>query len=161
VAFRDYVLSPEAAALHHVGLTVSDLDASLVFYRDVLELDVIDVLDVDGPEISRLVGVPGAHLRIAFLRLVGIQLELLEYVEPEQRTYGRRNSDVGAAHVCFRITDLDAAHAELTAHGVEFLSEPLRVADGPHAGRGIVYFRDPDGITLELLEDAREPGPGG
>ncbi|HZQ03047.1 MAG TPA: VOC family protein [Gaiellaceae bacterium] len=161
MSFRDFVLDARAPALHHVGLTVSDLDRSLAFYRDVLELELLEVLDVSGPEIGRSVGVAGAELRIAFLRLAGLQLELLEYTAPEQRVYERRNSDVGAAHVCFRVSDLDGAYRELSARGVGFVSEPFRIAEGRHAGRAIVYFRDPDEITLELLEDANVPGAGG
>src|SRR2546426_10986253 len=104
MGFRDFVLSRQAPGLHHVGLTVSDLDRSLAFYQDVLELELLEILDVTGPDIGRAVDVEGARLRIAFLRLAGLQLELLDYIEPEQRVYERRNSDVGAAHVCFRVS---------------------------------------------------------
>jgi catechol 2,3-dioxygenase-like lactoylglutathione lyase family enzyme len=153
-------VSPREPALHHVGLTVFDLDRSLAFYCNMFELARPGVVNVTGPEIGRSVGVDRARLRIAFLQLAGVKLELLEYLDPEQRVYERRNSDVGAAHVCFRVSDIDAAYADLAAKGAEFISEPLRITDGRHAGRAIVYLRDPDGITLELLEDADEPGVG-
>jgi catechol 2,3-dioxygenase-like lactoylglutathione lyase family enzyme len=63
--------------------------------------------------------------------------------------------------VCVRVTDLPGAYRKLAAKGVDFLTEPLTIAQGPNAGRTIVYFRDPDDFTLELLEDANEPGVGG
>lgn len=161
MSFREHVLGSDGPTLHHVAVTVSDLERSLAFYCDVFDLERPEVIAISGPDIGRSVGVEGASLRLVFLQLAGVKLELLEYADTEQRVYERRNSDVGAAHVCFRVTDLPGAYRKLAAKGVDFLTEPLTIAQGPNAGRTIVYFRDPDDFTLELLEDANEPGVGG
>jgi catechol 2,3-dioxygenase-like lactoylglutathione lyase family enzyme len=55
---------------------------------------------------------------------------------------------VGAAHLAFVVGDIQAAYEELTAEGVEFLSEP----NTDRYGERWVYFRDPDGITVELMQ---------
>jgi catechol 2,3-dioxygenase-like lactoylglutathione lyase family enzyme len=56
---------------------------------------------------------------------------------------------VGAAHLCFAVSDLRDSYDELRADGVEFLSEPRE----DQFGTGWVYMRDPDGNTVELLQD--------
>src|SRR3954469_25813187 len=55
--------------LHHVGITVKDLDASIRFYHDVLGLQFSNEPSpwFDGPELGPAVGVPGAALRQASL----------------------------------------------------------------------------------------------
>lgn len=139
-------------SIHHVGVTVRSLERSLRFYREMLDLEPFAVMGISGSEISGSVGVPGAELSLAFIRLGETQLELLEYRSPHGRDYSLRNNDVGAAHVCFQVDDIEAAYEKLRAKGVEFTSPPLRVESGEFAGRAIAYFRDPDGVTLELLE---------
>lgn len=58
---------------------------------------------------------------------------------------------MGAVHVCFEVDDIDAVYSELTARGVEFSVEPARQS-GPIEGQRCCYFRDPDGIQLELWQ---------
>jgi extradiol dioxygenase family protein len=52
------------------------------------------------------------------------------------------------------VPDIDKAFAELTAKGIEFYSEPNVVDEGVLSGWRWVYFHDPDGIPLELVEVA-------
>jgi catechol 2,3-dioxygenase-like lactoylglutathione lyase family enzyme len=52
-------------------------------------------------------------------------------------------------HFAFSVVDLDAACAELSAHGVPFLVEPREYPWGRSA-----YLRDPDGRLVELAEDS-------
>ena len=63
--------------LYHVGLTVSDLDCSLDWYRKVLGLEAEFIAFGDGPELSKAVGVADTVLRFAMLDLGNAYLELL------------------------------------------------------------------------------------
>jgi catechol 2,3-dioxygenase-like lactoylglutathione lyase family enzyme len=137
--------------VHHVGLTVSDLDRSFAFYERLLGRLRDFSTESEGPVLSRAVGVPEARLRFGFITLGDVHLELLEYRNPRRDRYELSNADVGAPHVCFEVTDLSEAMAALAADGVDFYSEPLHIDDGPLAGYSFVYFDDPDGITLELF----------
>src|SRR4051812_49764590 len=76
--------------LHHVGITVKDLEASVRFYHDVLGLDFSNEPSpwFDGPELGPAVGVPGAALRQVSLLLGDTTLELLEYRSPPSETGG-------------------------------------------------------------------------
>jgi len=88
-------------------------------------------------------------------------LELLEYRTPPSDTERPLLSHCrGATHVAFQVDDIAAAKAELEARGVEFYSDVNVVDDGVLAGWRWVYFADPDGYPLELVENAYER-PGG
>ena len=144
-------------ALHHVGITVNDLDASIRFYHDVLGLAFVNEPSpwFEGEELSRGVGVPGAGLRQVSLLVGDTTLELLEYKSPpSETTRPLRSNSQGASHVAFLVDDIELAKAELEAKGIEFYGPVNVVDEGVLAGWRWVYFEDPDGYPLELVEVA-------
>ena len=150
-------------AQSHVGITVRDLDESVRFYHDLLGLEIATEPSpwFDGPDLGRGVGVPGAALRQVCLRLGDTLLELLEYRTPPSATDRPLLSHcIGASHVAFQVSDIAGAVAEMKAAGVEFYSGINVVDEGVLAGWRWVYFADPDGYPLELVENAYER-PGG
>ncbi|HEX3225758.1 MAG TPA: VOC family protein [Gaiellaceae bacterium] len=143
--------------LHHVGITVKDLEASIRFYHDVLGLEFSNEPSpwFDGPELGPAVGVPGAALRQVSLLLGDTTLELLEYKSPQSETSRPLvSNNIGATHVAFQVDDIEAKKAELEASGIEFYSDVNTVDEGVLAGWRWVYFEDPDGYPLELVEVA-------
>jgi len=143
--------------LHHVGITVKDLDASIRFYHDVLGLQFSNEPSpwFDAPELGPAVGVPGAALRQVSMVLGDTTLELLEYKSPPSETAEPlKSNSVGASHVAFRVEDIEATKAELEAKGISFYSDVNVVDEGVLAGWRWVYFEDPDGYPLELVEVA-------
>jgi catechol 2,3-dioxygenase-like lactoylglutathione lyase family enzyme len=150
-------------AQSHVGITVRDLDRSVRFYHDLLGLEIATEPSpwFDGPELGHGVGVPGAALRQVCLRLGDTLLELLEYRAPPSPTgHPLQSHCIGASHVAFQVADIRAAKADLESAGVEFYSDINVVDEGVLAGWRWVYFPDPDGYPLELVENAYER-PGG
>jgi len=73
---------------------------------------------------------------------------------PASSTSPVPNNYLGAAHVCFKVDDVHATKAELESKGVTFYSDVNVVDEGPLAGWRWVYFSDPDGLALELVEVA-------
>jgi catechol 2,3-dioxygenase-like lactoylglutathione lyase family enzyme len=143
--------------MHHVGITVKDLEASLRFYHDVLGLEFRNEPSpwFDAPELGPAVGVPGAALRQVSLALGDTTLELLEYRTPPSDTAAPlKSNNRGASHVGFLVDDIHAKKAELEAKGVTFYSDVNVVDEGVLAGWRWVYFDDPDGYPLELVEVA-------
>ena len=138
--------------VHHVGITVRDLEESLQWYERIFDVKPEFIAEGTGPDLARAVGVPDVNLRFAFLRFGSCVLELLHYDNDRQETFDRSNADVGSAHVCIEVPDLQNAYADLQAKGIEFLAPPLHIDDGPLAGGAFVYFKDPNGVTLELFQ---------
>jgi catechol 2,3-dioxygenase-like lactoylglutathione lyase family enzyme len=144
-------------ALHHVGITVKDLDASIRFYHDVLGLPFSNEPSpwFDAPELGPAVGVPGAGLRQVSLLLGDTMLELLEYKSPpSDTTQPLQSNNIGASHVAFLVDDIHETVVDLSSKGISFFSDVNVVDEGVLAGWRWVYFADPDGYPLELVEVA-------
>ena len=143
----------------HFSFTVSDIDASVGFYRDLLGLELIHQQDQSNEYTRQLVGYPDAELRIAQLVVPGQpravsshDLELVEYLVPRGPGYGLGRHRPGASHLAFCVPDAWADHARLSAAGVRFVSEPQAITAGINQGGWTCYFLDPDDITLELVQ---------
>jgi catechol 2,3-dioxygenase-like lactoylglutathione lyase family enzyme len=138
-------------ALEHPALSVSDLERSLAFYRDLLGCRLIRVIEPrDDDYLGTVAGVPGARARIAHLELGGVMLELFEYVRPRGRPLpaDHTQADHGWIHAAFCSDNVRGDAARLREQGVELLSEPVEFRPGVW----VVYFRGPDGETLELRQ---------
>jgi catechol 2,3-dioxygenase-like lactoylglutathione lyase family enzyme len=143
--------------LHHVGITVKNLENSIRFYHDLLGLEFSNEPSpwFEGEELGRAVGVPGAALRQVSLVLGDAMLELLEYKSPPSETARPLGShSLGASHVAFLVDDIEAKKAELEEKGISFYSDVNVVDGGVLAGWRWVYFEDPDGYPLELVQVA-------
>jgi lactoylglutathione lyase len=146
-------MSGFALSANHVGVTVSDLRRSIAFYRDLLGFHVAyERGEVTAEYMPRLVGIPGARLKIAGLDIPGLHLDLLEYIEPKGAVSAGPTADVGNVHLGFTVDDMWAAYRSLVAAGVRFKSEPISPTVGPNQGGWAVYFVDPDGVTLEMIQ---------
>ncbi len=144
-------------AMHHVGITVSDLERGIDFYHGVLGLGFAAEPSpvFDDPALGPAVGVPGAALRQVSLALADGFLELLEYTRPASPIDAPLPQNaLGAQHVAFLVDDIHAVKADLEAKGVRFYSEVNAVDEGVLAGWRWVYFSDPEGNALELVEIA-------
>jgi glyoxylase I family protein len=145
----------------HIGITVRDMDKALAFYRDVLGMEQLGEATFSGEEASRLTRPPGTVLRAVYMRGgKGIKvppLELLHFVQPHSATtspYPQLNNP-GITEVAFMVDDIEAVYNELQARGVEFYSPPQLFELGGYKAKA-VYFLDPDGTTLELIQNVKE-----
>jgi len=144
-------------SLHHTGLTVRDLDASLRFYCDLLGMEVLFEAEREGGYFAAIVGYPDAHVRMAHLAFPGSEhrLEIFQYIRPPSQGDPAEPRHVGITHVCFAVHDIRPLYDRLLALGVEFTSPPVLVDQGVSAGGYGVYLRDPDGIIVELFQPPR------
>lgn len=141
--------------LNHVGITVSNLECSIDFYVGLGFGAPPEhwVFTIEGEWIARLVAEPGAVIRVAFLPMDDLVLELLEYQSPEgEKTNTRPNRDAGAMHVALNVDDVDAIYERLKDR-VSFNSPPQTVETGPWAGNKVAYFSDPDGTPVEFVQN--------
>lgn len=141
--------------LHHVGLTVSDLEGSIEFYCAVLGCVVRERSQSDGPDIETLTGVADARILTADLELQnGAILELIQYLTPGAERLVQHRHQPGHTHIGFLVDDVDAAYDRLTAQGSTPSSRPVVINEPGSAWDGVraLYAYDPDGRTVECLE---------
>jgi len=141
--------------LHHVGLTVSDLDASVEFYCAVLGCAVRERSQSSGLEVDTLTGVAEAHIVTADLQLPrGEILELVQYLTPAGVPLAQQRNQPGHTHIGFQVPDVDAAYDRLMTHGAVPTSRPVTINEPGSAWDGVraLYACDPDGRTIECLE---------
>ena len=140
-------------AADHTGITVTNLERSIAFWQDVLGFELSHRAHHTGELASEVTGVPGAEISIAVLKGYGHKIELLEYLAPANRkNVDLRPCDVGSVHVALMVDNLDAVLSTIAASGWRAAGEPQTLNTGPNTGKRVVYVRDPDGTTIELMQ---------
>ena len=155
---EDPVVQPGAGVVGilHGGISVSDMDASLAFYRDGLGLPLkLDAMR-DTPYLHETLDLPFSEIRYVLLEIPGApgsSVELLEYRGLETMPAAARPCDPGSGHLCLQVQDAAAAYARMTSLGYRARSAGVVDIDsGVNAGGKIVYIADPDGFWVELME---------
>jgi catechol 2,3-dioxygenase-like lactoylglutathione lyase family enzyme len=142
--------------VHHIGINVSDLDRSIAFYRGLFAVEPLFVNDMRGEGLSTGAGVPGADVRFCMMKISNVILEMIEWRSPKLPAPTDEGPYAGGFHIAFEVPDIEAAHATLSARGIEFVAKPHRfVADDAApaiVGATFVYFKDPEGIGLEIYQ---------
>ena len=147
--------------MHHTSLTVADMERSLGFYRDLLDMPVVADQGGKGGYLAKVTGFTDVDLRVVFVKptpgaytpgYTGELIELIEYRSPKGTPADVRTCNPGAAHLCFVIDDIHPLYEKLHSAGITFRSEPQAIVAGRHKGGFSCYLLDPDGVTIELMQ---------
>lgn len=122
-------------ATHHVAVICSDEAKALDFYVNKL-----------GFAVEKEAWRETQQDWLRMLRLGDTVIELFIKADAPQRP--TEPEALGLRHLAFRVSDIEAAVAWLHARGIE--TEPIR--EDPYNGGRLAFFRDPDGLPLELHE---------
>jgi catechol 2,3-dioxygenase-like lactoylglutathione lyase family enzyme len=146
---------PVAAGLHHVGMSVADLDAALAFWERFLGKPARWKTVLDRPYLAQVVGYRGISIRAAFVDLPGGNtLELLDYQTSNRTANPQATANPGNMHLCLAVHDADSAWRLAVESGARPVSPagPVEIDGGPNKGAKAAYLRIHDGITLELFQ---------
>lgn len=123
----------------HIALICSDYERSKAFYTGVLGCTVVqEQYRAERDSWKCDLALNGRYL-----------LELFSFPQPPPRPSGPEAC--GLRHLAFQVADLDAAISDLMASGIAV--EPVR-RDETRNGARFTFFKDPDGLPLELCEAA-------
>ncbi|HWL26721.1 MAG TPA: VOC family protein [Ureibacillus sp.] len=143
----------------HTSFTVSNIEKSIAFYRDILGLTLIHEQIQHNEYTAKLVDYPNAHLKVAMFGITNKQmgasghvLELVEYVHPEGEYVPVGTAHTRSAHFAFEVDDIFTLVQKLKDAGIKFKSDVVNILEGRNKGGYTVYFYDPDNITLELVQ---------
>lgn len=135
--------------LHHVGVSVRNMDASIHFYCDLLGWKLLRRCGFGSSEMDRITNLRGARGEVAMIQMGRGCLELFQFTEPGAKgnPSSRQVSDHGISHFSVSVRNLREVFKRLVSCGVEFHCEPQQFGDTL-----ATYLRDPDGNVVELLE---------
>jgi len=139
---------------NHSGFVVKNIDNQVEFYRNVLGLKVIRKSN-PGPEGSRHTGIPNAYRALVFLgkEQDGHLIELVQFIKPQINNDGHvPNTYIGAAHICFNVTNLKQMYKNMVEKNMEFITEPITRISETGDTITICYGQDPEGNWLEFIE---------
>ncbi|ACN84002.1 VOC family protein [Brachyspira hyodysenteriae] len=142
----------------HIGLTVSDMERSINFYRDVLGLTLIGEALMEGEETDALFAMNDCKVKIAYLNgsdnIIAPPIELLQFISPETIKDESKLNKISTSEICFRVDNIEKVYKHLIDNNVECLSSPQEfdfTSYGFSKSKAL-YFKDPDGIILELMQ---------
>ncbi|MCG6281348.1 VOC family protein [Vibrio diabolicus] len=120
----------------HTMIRVSDLDRSLQFYRDVLELEIKDQYIFDGFSLTYLAN-----------EETGFELELTHnHDQTVPYTHGS-----GYGHLAVSVEDIEQTHKRIKSLGIE--AGDIKAFDHQQKHLATFFFvTDPDGYKIEFLQ---------
>ena len=150
----------QLADIRHIGITVSDIERSIAFYRDVLGMTLVNRRPcVEEGYVAKQTGYDGVKLGVASFQVrpgSPNSLELVQYLNHTGEPADTSTNRPGGTHLCIVVDDLAAAYEDLLAKGIRCQSAPVEITAGPNEGGKVIYFFDPDNYVLEMFEPAGE-----
>ena len=120
---------------HHIAIICSDWERAKEFYVNKLGFEL--TLEAYRPA------------QDDYLRMLSLGETTLEvFIRPDAPQRVNNPEAMGLRHLAFRVEDAEAAAAWLNSRGIE--TEPVR--EDPYNGGKFTFFRDPDGLPLEIHE---------
>ena len=148
--------------VHHFSFSVTSLDRTVEFYTKLLGVKLqsrgrnrYDTLGTALFGTAWGVDQARADLELAVMNIGGTRVEFIEYKDPAARPYHKNPSVAGSAHLAFRVDDIEETRKKLEAAGVGFHAPINSYLEGGKIEWKWCYFRDPDGIVLELVQQTQ------
>ena len=146
--------------VHHVAVSVPDLDRAREFYVDLLGLEEISSTDwpAGTESIDKVVGLKNCAGRQMMLRAKNTYLEVFEYTAPKAKPQepNRPVNEYGYTHFGIQVDDARAVFDRLTKAGISFhTDEPVHYpseSGGENTGFRATYGRDFFGNVFEIIE---------
>lgn len=123
-------------SIHHAAIIASNYEKSKHFYTELLGLEIIR----ENYREER-------HSYKLDLKIGDSEIELFSFRDPPKRIDSPEAA--GLRHLCFGVSNVKQTAATLNERGIE--TEPIR--EDPYTGKRYTFFKDPDGLPLELYEN--------
>lgn len=138
--------------IHHVKLSVSDLDRSLPFYRDATEFEIVEQgAMASSVALEAAAGMTGLAGERAMLRGPNGQIELVEFdLNKQDATPPVTANGPGATHICFQSPLDRPLYDRFRERGAEPVTRGSEPVDMLGRNYFYMYAGDPDGVMFEI-----------
>jgi catechol 2,3-dioxygenase-like lactoylglutathione lyase family enzyme len=142
--------------IHHVALSVPDLEVAKSFYCDVLGFELADRYDFHrDDQVDRVLELKGASAKSMMVKAGNIYLEVFEFSHPSPATQDARPvCDHGYTHIALEVDDIEAVYDKLAAAGVRWHCPIQEVKDDAVWFKS-TYGRDAFGNVIEIQQHNR------
>lgn len=139
---------------NHFNVSVADMEAAIRFWKDLLGLELTGRGIVRYDHLDLIVGLDDTKIEWAELNIPGGGIiELFCYHNPTGTPVDPAVNNPGTTHFALEVSDLDTLVRELQEAGITTTSrDAVRIPFGDWGGWKCIYVREPNGITIELLE---------
>jgi catechol 2,3-dioxygenase-like lactoylglutathione lyase family enzyme len=153
---------PGIQGVHHIGISVPDLEKARRFYIDLLGgvEEVAPLAWQSNPYIDAIVGLKDSAARQFFCRLGNTHVEVFEYSNPRSPNQDPDKGvhNFGYTHFALQVDDIQAVHQRLVEAGVRVHAPPSMAGitvqpDGSKRGYAATYCRDWFGNVFEIMEN--------
>ena len=135
----------------HVGIVVNDVEKQLIFYKDLLGLEVLYHQIESGEFLETILSIPKVKIDIYKLGIKGSTIvELLHYIDKDNESKDKHINFNGITHFAITITDLDNTYNSLKRFGIQFLSDPQVNLQKTHK---VCFCRDFENNLIELVQE--------
>ncbi len=143
--------------IHHVAISVENLDAAVSFYQNAFGFKVVQTSDFEKNKlVDAAIGLTDAEARMAMLKAPNAFVELWEYVHPQPKDLRSRPCDYGYPHFALQVSNIDDEYDRLLKAGMTFAGEVVHFTKETAA----IYGKDPFGNIIELYEINTPDLPG-
>ena len=148
--------------VHHFSFSVTSIERTIEFYTKVLGVKLqsrghnqYDTLGAALFGTKWGIHQQRADLELAVMNIGGTRVEFIEYKDPKAQPYHKNPSIAGSAHLAFKVDNIEETRRKLEKDGVEFHSPINTYMELGKIEWKWCYFRDPDGIVLELVQQSQ------
>ncbi|MEW6488914.1 MAG: methylmalonyl-CoA epimerase [Thermodesulfobacteriota bacterium] len=134
--------------INHIGIAVPDIEAAAKFYIEHL-----------GLQLGGMEEVPDQKVKVAFLPIGEVRLELVQPTSPESPVakFLEKNGGAGFHHIAYQVEDAAAEVERLKSAGVKMVDEKPRT--GAHNTRiAFVHPKASGGVLTELVQEMGHHG---
>lgn len=138
--------------IRHSGITVTNMEKSLIFYRDLLGLIVERNMNESGNHIDKMLSMKDVKVNTVKMSAKDkgpTMIELLEFKSHPCESNHSNISKIGSSHVAFTVDDLDKTYEKFIAADVKFNAPPQNSPDGYAK---VTFCHDPDDTLIELVQ---------
>ena len=137
--------------VRHIGITVTDIEESISFYRDVLGFEVVRVMEESGQHIDNFSSLSNVRVQTVKMRDEGGgMIELLKYYSHPEVANLDDITRIGCSHLALTVKNLDFLLDKILQRGYTVNCEPQLSPDG---NVKLTFCKGPDDVLLELVEE--------
>lgn len=140
----------EVVGTRHIGIICEDLDKSLFFYKNILNLKVIQDFWDNSQYIQDITGIQNINVHMIKLKAGdGTVIELLSYVTHPTHLISHSIINVGVCHIALQVNSAEKMYEKLLSYKYKPISKPILSSEGIAK---VFFCLDPNNIRIEFVE---------